>query len=159
VPITEVLSAAWDILPAFPKRLIWLAGRDYQRLAVRFRNDPSVRILKEDWQIDRLLVASDVLISKANRMTVYEAASLGLPSISISNLANWPDDVAVANVESDTALRADSITPQELAELMIAKKNSKPAPAVQASNGIAGAAARISIHIDRLCSRSWSAGK
>ncbi|MGH9719812.1 MAG: hypothetical protein ACRD8O_06340 [Bryobacteraceae bacterium] len=123
-PLAGLLSAAWDQIRLSPKRLIWLTGRDYETLAARFRQRDDVIILREDWKIDRLMAASDVLITKANRLTVYEAASLGLPSISISSLLNWPDDVAVGRVDSNTPLVCDSLTPQTLAERILEKVGS-----------------------------------
>ena len=82
VPVAQLLIAAWDSLPYPAKRLIWLAGRDYRMLRARFEGRPDISVTEEDWQIDRLFAASDLLVTKANRLTVYEAASLGLPSIS-----------------------------------------------------------------------------
>ena len=148
IPLTDLLDAAWKLVVRSPKRLIWLAGRDYQALATRFQKEPEITVLKEDWKIDRLMAASDVLITKANRVTVYEAAAMGLPSISISNLMNWPDDVAVAGVDSNTAISGDSVTPERLSELILEKAGSKPpVAATELSGGVAGAAARIAHHL------------
>lgn len=150
VPLADLMDAAWDLLPCFPKLLIWLAGRDFQTLSARFAHRSDIHLLKEDWRIDRLMAASDILITKANRMTVYEAASLGLPSISISSMVNWPDDVAVANVESNTPLSTDAITPSLLAALIEDKAESKPLAAASLSGGIVGAAERIAHYVERL---------
>ena len=112
------LVAAWDALPHPSKRLIWLAWRDYDSLRARFGDRPDILVLKEDWAIDRLMVASDLAITKGNRTTVCEAAFLGLPSISISSGVNWPDDVAIARVRSNSALRAGGVNAADLAQLM-----------------------------------------
>lgn len=150
VPLVDLLGAAWNLVPRCPKRLIWIAGRDRELLAARFLRQTDVMILKEDWQIDRLMAASDLLITKGNRQTTYEAASLGLPSISISNLTNWTDDVAIANVESNTAVRSDSVTAQGLSELIAEKAGIKSVPAADISTGVAGAAKRIAYYVGML---------
>ncbi len=121
VPMAQLLVLGWDALPYTSKRLIWLAGRDYKMLRARFEGRTDITIIEEDWQIDRLFAASDLLITKANRLTVYEAASLGLPSISISNEVNWPDDAAVARVRSNTSLHVRGLTPEALGRLMAEK--------------------------------------
>jgi hypothetical protein len=154
LPLAELLSAAWHLLPVSPRRLIWLAGRDYERLSAKFAEQPDITVLKEDWQIDRILCASDVVITKANRVTVFESASLGLPSISISTFANWPDDVAVSAVDSNTALFAGAVTPQELANVIATSIKVKHTPATELSGGVKAAADRIADHVKRLRARS-----
>lgn len=151
-PMAQMLMGAWDALPYPSKRLIWLAGRDYDALRSRFDGRPDITVIKEDWQIDRLFAASDLAITKANRLTVYEAASLGLPSISISNGVNWPDDVAVARVRSNTALHVRALTPDGLARLMVEKIAGGwvPEAALPKWDGVAGAAERIAAQIERI---------
>jgi len=149
VPIAELLIDAWNLLPGSPKRLIWLTGRDHDVLSSKFGDRPDLMLLQADWKIDRLMAASDVLITKANRLTVYEAAAIGLPSISISNLANWPDDVAVARVPSNIALTA-SDTPEILRDAIERSIGSKPVPAIAVSGGVRSAASRIAHHIRNL---------
>lgn len=149
VPLAELLKSAWNLLPP-PKHLRWLAGQDFDRLLALFEGAKDVEIVKEDWRIDRLMSASNVLITKANRMSVYEAAAMGLPSISISNSANWPDDVAVAKVESNTPLWLGSVTADSLAKIIAEKAGTSPPAATELSGGAAKAAARIAHHIGLL---------
>jgi hypothetical protein len=149
-PVADLIMDTWKLIPRSPKRLIWLAGRDYDSLHSRFSDQPDLILLREDWKIDRLMAASNVLITKANRLTVYEAAALGLPSISLSNGANWPDDVAVANVDSNTPLVADSVTPQLLMETIMQSIAANPSPATEVSAGVAGAAARLARHVEEI---------
>ena len=150
VPVADLIIDTWRLIPRSPKRLIWLAGRDYDSLCSRFRDQPDLTLLREDWKIDRLMAASDVLITKANRLTVYEAAALGLPSISLSSGANWPDDVAVAHVGSNVSLTAESVTPELLMESIIQSLTTNPCPATAISGGVAGAAARLSGLIEEI---------
>jgi len=150
VPVADLIMDTWKLIPHSPKRLIWLTGRDYDNLHSRFGDQPDLILLREDWKIDRLMAASNVLITKANRLTVYEAAALGLPSVSLSNGANWPDDVAVANVDSNTPLVAESVTPELLVEAIMESISATPSPATAVSGGVAGAATRLAEYIDQM---------
>jgi UDP-N-acetylglucosamine:LPS N-acetylglucosamine transferase len=116
ISVADNFIAAWDSLPYPTKHLIWVAGSDFEQIRMRFDQRPDVLVLKEDLTIDRLIVASNLVITKANRLTVYEVASLGVPSLSISAGANWPDDVAVSSVASNTVIDLESLTPGSLAE-------------------------------------------
>ena len=152
VPIAQLLIAAWDALPYPCKRLIWLAWRDFESLRSQLDGRRGIEVVKEDWKIDRLIVASDLVITKSNRLTVYEAASFGVPSISISSGANWPDDVAVARVPSNSALHARAVTPEALARLMVEKiaDGWLPENEVPKWSGVEGASQRIAGLVERL---------
>ena len=151
VPLAQLLLAAWDALPFPSKRLLWLAGRDCASLRARCAGRADITVIEEDWQIDRLFAASDLLITKANRLTVYEAASLGLPSISISNGVNWPDDVAVARLRSNRALHLRRMSPDSLAQIMCERIAGgwMAQEELPKWDGVAASAGRISAWIER----------
>jgi hypothetical protein len=150
--VVELLAAVWEKLPHSPKRLIWLTDRDYKFLLSRFREQPDIIVLEEDWCIDRLIVASDLVITKANRLTVYEAASLGAPSVSISNGVNWPDEVAVARVASNTALDLYGLTVDELLRIVMERIENGwvSQDRIPCWDGVAGAALRIEHHVQQI---------
>jgi hypothetical protein len=152
VPMAQLLADAWDALACAPRLLIWLAGRDHQMLRACFEGRSDIEIVEEDWQIDRLFAASDLLITKANRLTVYEAASLGVPSISISSGVNWPDDAAVARVRSNTAIHLRGLAPGALAQLMAEKITGGwvPEAALPRWDGISGASRIIARHVQQI---------
>ena len=152
VPAADLLTEAWNALPHSSKRLIWLAWRDYDSLKARFAGRPDILVLKEDWAIDRLMVASDLVITKGNRTTVCEAAFLGVPSISISAGVNWPDDVAIARVRSNSALRAGAVDAAALARLIAERIVGGWTPEGETPkwDGVAGAARAIAGHVERL---------
>lgn len=147
VPIAQLMMDAWKRITVVPKRLIWLAGRDVDALASQFADERDVLFLREDWQIDRLMAASNVLITKANRVTVFEAAAMGLSSVSISTMANWPDDVAVSNVKSNVCLSADGLTSETLSGVVEKATTMNVPPAVSASQGVAAAASLLAAHL------------
>jgi hypothetical protein len=151
-PIADLLIAAWDALAIPSRRLIWLAWKDYDALQTRFAGRPDIRVLKEDWAIDRLMVASDLVVTKGSRTSVFEAASLGVPSISISAGVNWPDDVAMEHVRSNSALRAGGLDAGMLARLMAEKIAGGCTPAAELPrwDGLTGAVRAIAAHVDRI---------
>jgi len=147
VPFADLMMSAWRKLNRGSKRLLWLGGRDFDALSAQFAGEPDLLLLRDDWQIDRLMAASDVLITKANRLTVYEAAALGLPSISVSTSANWPDDMAVARVDSNEALKLDLLTAETFAAAIERAAATNPVPATAVSGGVARAAERIARYV------------
>jgi hypothetical protein len=151
-PVADLLVAAWDALAISSKHLIWLAWKDYDSLRARFAGRPDIRVLKEDWAIDRLMVASDLAITKGSRTSVFEAASLGVPSISISAGVNWPDDVAMEHVRSNSAFRAGGLDAATLARLMAEKIAGgwTPESELPRWDGLTGAVRAITAHVERI---------
>jgi hypothetical protein len=167
-PIYDLVSAAFGLISAPRKNLIWIAGSDYDLLSERAKTHPSIVIKKADWQIDRLFVASDLGITKANRKTAMELAALGIPSISLSHGLNWPDDVRVARIPTNIALDAKTVDSQSLADciagVLAAGAGTRIDTPVLATkcNGRRLAAERLALHIDRVQSQqreAFAAGK
>ena len=151
-PMADLLVAAWDALTIPSRRLIWLAWRDYDSLRARFAGRPDILVLKEDWTMDRLMVASDLVVTKGSRTSVFEAASLGIPSISISSGVNWPDDVAMEHVRSNSAFRAGGLDAGALAQLMAEKIAGgwTPDGELPRWDGLTGAVRAIAAHVERI---------
>lgn len=105
-PIAPAVFAGFAKLPFAEKQLLWLAGKDHDHLASLVGTDANIRLLPHTDDMDRLLVASDLVITKANRGTVFEAASLGIPTISLSFGLNPIDDLLVARLRSNLLLSA-----------------------------------------------------
>lgn len=155
-PIFELVAAAFELLPARSKTLLWIAGEDYADLEKEARNRPGIVIRKQDWQMDRLMVASDVAITKATRQTALELAALGVPSISLSHGLNRIDDIRVKHIASNTALRAKEVEPTVLAATITSivkapePQHAPAATASRAAQGRALAAERLAWHVERI---------
>lgn len=91
-PILELVAGGFDLLTAERKQLVWVAGADHRLIASRFRRCESFRVIEADWQIDRLMAASDAIVTKATRMTLTEADWMSVPSVSITYGLNPIDD-------------------------------------------------------------------
>ena len=136
-PLADRLLPIFDRLES-PKHLIWLAGQD--AVAIRAKTPPDTTILETDWQIDRLMVASDLAITKATRTTVRELASLGIRTLSVSQGLNPTDDDSIAALEFNHTIDSGSIT-KELIEDML--RMGEPQPLRTESSSCAAALAAM----------------
>jgi UDP-N-acetylglucosamine:LPS N-acetylglucosamine transferase len=110
-PICDLVLDAFDLLPFPSKYLIWVVnGADFDRLNQRTKGRTDIISRRPHTDIERTMIASDVAITKASRMTCLELHALGIPSISISYGLNPIDDYRVPRIRSNRALRASALT-------------------------------------------------
>jgi UDP-N-acetylglucosamine:LPS N-acetylglucosamine transferase len=105
-PISETVLPAFRQLSAKRKCLLWLTKADEEKLIRQTEGQPDVRVLGDCESVDQIMVASDVVITKGNRGTLMDAASLGVPSISLSFAVNPVDDALIAGISSNRAYQA-----------------------------------------------------
>ena len=105
-PILEVVTAAFDRLGISQRKLIWLAGGDHELIQTRLAGREDALVLERCWEIDRLMAATDVAITKMNRMTIFELHELMIPTIGLSFDLNPIDDRAVGGLEGFVRLSA-----------------------------------------------------
>jgi len=108
-PIADVVLPAFQALSASNKRLVWLAGEDYEKLAERSKAIPEVIISRGASSPERLMIASDLVITKANRGTTIELAALGIPSLSLSFGLNPIDETIIPRIVTNRRLDARGI--------------------------------------------------
>jgi hypothetical protein len=114
-PLADLVLQAFDRLDLPQRRLVWVAGDpDHSKLAQKVNGRPDVLVLRPHWDFTPTLVASDLLITKGNRLPLLEAELLGIPSISISYGYNPVDDHRAALIRTNTALRARGLNPATL---------------------------------------------
>lgn len=114
-PLAGLILETFDRLDFPEKRLVWVVGDpDHGRLAGMTNGRADILLLKPHWDFTPTLVASDLLITKGNRLPLLEAEVLGIPSVSISYGYNPVDDHRVALIHTNTALRARGLTPDSL---------------------------------------------
>ena len=117
-PIADLVVPAFQTLAGADKALVWVGGRDHEALARRLADVPGARVLKDLSPIERLMVASDLVITKTNRGTTIDLASLGIPSISLSFGLNPIDEAVVPRIHSNVALQAGGLDGAFLAGVM-----------------------------------------
>jgi UDP:flavonoid glycosyltransferase YjiC (YdhE family) len=114
-PIAELLLPAFDKLHGKEKKLIWVAGSDADDLISQTKHRNDLMIVEQLWPIEQLIVASDVVVTKANRGTIMEAAYLGVPSVSLSHGFNPIDDYIIRGIALSYPRRVKGLTPESLA--------------------------------------------
>jgi hypothetical protein len=114
-PALDLVVGAFDKLLANGATLVWVAGQDVElvREAVGKRN---AIVVEREWTIERLMVASDVALTKTNRTTVLELHHLGIPTINLSWGLNPIDDRIVRSLDGVVWLNAAADTCTDLAE-------------------------------------------
>lgn len=108
VPISDAVVSAFQAIPG-TKRLVWLAGKDHDFLKAKFQSDPNIVVLRFHPTIEQVIVASDVVVTKGTRGATLDCASLGVPTISLSNGSNPIDDYLVSKMTSNVALNSAAV--------------------------------------------------
>jgi UDP:flavonoid glycosyltransferase YjiC (YdhE family) len=153
-PVVDTILAAFQALPPADKRLIWLAGRDCDALRQRVNGTQGIEVLGFYDPIERMIAPCDVVITKGTRGITLDAASVGVPSISLSSGLNPIDDIMVPRIRTNTALNARAVDGAILAGYIGKIVNDPLArrahPAGAEANGAALAAQTILAEIRRL---------
>jgi len=95
IRLLEVSVEVFKELQGKNMKLILLTGELRQEYEKKFADDDSIIVKDYDWKMDRLMVASDLVICKGTFMTTWELACLGIPSISIPDISNPVDHIHV----------------------------------------------------------------
>ena len=127
-PMADLVVEAFDRLERNGKHIVWVAGEDQQALAERFGERDDITVLGREWQVDRVMAASDAAITKANRKTVMELESLGIRSVALSPGLNPIDDERAQASDCATYRRIGEVSAKELAEDLEKAIRSGPIP-------------------------------
>lgn len=120
-PLLEMLVPAFEALPYATKRLVWVAGDDTQAVCDRARSAANISVLRTCWPTDRLLVASDLVVTKTNRGSIMEAASLGVRTLSVTYGLNPIDELFARHIHSGIVLNYRGITSAILSNYLAAE--------------------------------------
>ena len=113
-PLARPLLDAFDRLPLPAKHLLWLAGQDFDFIGKLTADRRDITVLETDWQIDRLMVAADLAITKSNRITVRELAGLGIRTLSLSYGLNPADEQCIRPLRSNRTIPIGELSPRVL---------------------------------------------
>lgn len=103
MPIFDIVEPAFRAIGTPDKRLFWLTEDD-PVLSERAAGNSDIVIQGPDQPFDRLMVASDVGITKGNRSIVFELSALAVPSISFTDQWNGIDDFRTARIPTNSVL-------------------------------------------------------
>jgi UDP-N-acetylglucosamine:LPS N-acetylglucosamine transferase len=115
VALADVVVSAFLQLPMTGKRLVWLASRDTDRMRDRLIGLKGVSVLPFQHPVERLLAAADLIITRGTRGITHDAASVGVPSLSLSSHDNLLDDILVPRIRTNLALSAPATDAPTLA--------------------------------------------
>ena len=155
-PVYDLVMPAFHQLEAPSKHLIWIAGADQEMLAEKTKDIPGVLIKEKDWQMDRLMVASDLAITKTNRKTSMELAALGVPSLSLSHGYNRINDRCLEHIPTNRGLVVKETDSEKLRLAIEASLSggrgvaNRPDGNVPLQDGRIAAAKRLALHIERV---------
>jgi hypothetical protein len=110
-PIAALVLPAFRALSGPDKTLVWIAGPDQAEIGRAAGGGEDVRVWARCPAIEKLMVASDVVITKANRGTTIDLARLAVPSISLSHGLNPIDERIIARLHTNLLLHARGIDP------------------------------------------------
>jgi hypothetical protein len=154
-PIAPLVASAFQLLKQEAKQLVWIAGLDFAMLHDAFSARNSILVKKDDWQLDRLMVASNLVITRGSRNTMNELSALGIPSISLSYGLNWPDDVVANRIATNVHLNVQGLTSSTLCRHMNDSLSKRSAVSMNGewSAGLTGVISRLRYHIETIRSQ------
>jgi uncharacterized protein (TIGR00661 family) len=121
--LLDVSIEAFKELKEKNVKLILLTGELYDKYFNELSEDNNIIVKDFDWKMDRLMVASDLVICKGTFSTTWELAFLGIPSISIPDINNPIDQIHVNRMNKhNLTLRID---PRRLNKLNLLKNIEK----------------------------------
>lgn len=146
-PIFDLVMKAFSQLSAPRRRLLWLAGGDFQEIAARSANMPDVTVIEFSHQIDALMLASDIVLSKGTYNTTRETMAHGRPCIVLSHGYNWVDDFFAQRWPHIEFRKVSETSPSLLAEriqfVVSTHGRHAPQPRLLQGNG----AATVAFHL------------
>ena len=117
-PILDLVVEGYKRMTYKPDCLMWIAGRDVRLVSERLRVLENVVVLESTPQIDIIIQASDVIITKGTYNTTREIAAFGHRSISLSHERNWVDDYFASLAPRNISLAAGRTSAEHLASQM-----------------------------------------
>lgn len=149
--IAPVVTEAYSQLPGDAKRMYWITDRDYDHVRRLTGSVPGVTVLRFSHEIDKLMAASSVVVTKGTRVTIVETASIGVPSLTLSFGLNPMDDLLASLVKSNTQLNGPATDARALAGYLTAAATFDPQRFPPFSwVSAAEVAARMRVDIQRL---------
>jgi UDP:flavonoid glycosyltransferase YjiC (YdhE family) len=109
-PIAGLLLPAFASLRDRQAMLIWQSNDDTTALRAMTAGLPGVRIVEYVEDMDQMMAASDLVVTKGTHATTLEAAAIGVPSVSLTHFKNVVDNILVRNIASNTELSATRLT-------------------------------------------------
>jgi UDP-N-acetylglucosamine:LPS N-acetylglucosamine transferase len=154
-PIFALVHAAFRALPIPNKHLVWMAGDDAISIRTLASDAPDITVCGYDPDIEQVMVSTDIAITKANRTTVRELCSLGIPIIALTHRKNRIDDALLPTFDRVCLLDANGVTPTVLADAISSSLKAAALPRAtsieegMSSGGLNRVVDRLLLHLYR----------
>jgi len=143
-PLFDLVTGAIDMLCAGAVAVWVLPTHEQAAIQARIASRSDIVFMKPHLNIEKTMVASDVVITKGTRKTSLELNALGIQSISISHGLNPVDDYRVSQIKTNIALRAKGLTPGTLNARLLEVMREKPSNTTVSRNHAKGKHAAVS---------------
>ena len=90
--LCDLVVQAFELMDRPKKRLLWVTGKDRDTVLNQVSGHAGIQVVPVERQVERLMVASDLAITRGTYSTGNELQALGIPSISLSDGTNYIDD-------------------------------------------------------------------
>jgi hypothetical protein len=117
-PVADKILTMFRQLDFTEKNLFWLTKSGYQFLSQKTASEPDIRIIQNCSNVEQVIAASDVVITKGNHGSIMESASLGVSSIFPSDGHDYIDDILVPPIRSNKYFIAAEAEPTILCNYM-----------------------------------------
>lgn len=118
VPIFDLVLSAFEQMAFSNKLLLWLAGEDEASLRSKVNGRCDIVVKGTEWEIDRLMVASDLAITKGSYTAMCELDYLGIPSIALLHGHNLIDEIYAKYFPTVVPLKLLTLSPNILYQTM-----------------------------------------
>lgn len=120
IPFLEKSLAAYLLLD-FPRQMVMLAGPFQKLFSYAERDGDNITVAEHLWDIERYMLASDLVITRGGHTSLWELAMMGVPSISIPRLKRIsPMNIVYAeNMQqrgTTLVIKDEELTPDSLRE-------------------------------------------
>jgi hypothetical protein len=117
-PIFDLVVSAFALINRSPKRMLWVGGKDYMDLYQRARGMRDIQVIEHTKQIDQLILASNIVITKGTYNLSREVMALGRPSISLTHHYNWVDDLFASRWTSNKPISVSGASAISLEQMI-----------------------------------------
>jgi hypothetical protein len=100
--------------------------------------------------IERFLAAADVVITKGTRGITHDAASVGVPSISLSHGHNPIDDLLIPRITNNRALNTRAVTPEILRDYILQRARHHATSPLETDENVPSALEQVAEQISHL---------
>ncbi|SDF01557.1 hypothetical protein [Terriglobus roseus] len=125
-PIAQLILDAFDCLPEPQKALVWVSPRDIEKVTASAGPRRNVHVMSKVSNLDDVIIASNLVITKGTYNLTNEIQLLGRPSIALTHRYNPIDDYFVRHSPQGHLVDVRECNLQEFVRLLSASLLQNP---------------------------------